>query len=322
MSQDIYVVVEHQRGVIDDVTFELLGKGRALAGDAGGALIAVLLGSGLQDQVASLGIADRVISVDDPGLAEFNPESWLAALDVVLEADTPRLVLMAYTSMGMDLASAVSIRRNLPLVSYAADVAIEDGELIVTSQMYGGKIYAESVMEGASGLVSALAGSWPSDAGRKDGAPEVLSIAAPAKVSETKVRFAALVEPEGGDVDITQHEVLVSVGRGIQSEENIEIAEALAKALGGAVSASRPIIDNKWLAKTRQVGKSGLKVKAKVYLALGISGAPEHIEGMKDSELIIAVNTDETAPIFEHAHYGVTEDLFDIVPLLTEKLSS
>jgi len=321
MSQDIFVIVEHQRGVIDDVSFELLGKGRALAGDTGGALVAVLLGAGLQDRVASLGAADRVVMVDDPGLAEFNPETWLGALGAVLEAQTPRLVLMAYTSIGMDLASALSVRQDLPLVSYAAEVAVEDSEVVVTSHMYGGKIYAESVMEGASGLVSVLAGSWPADAGRQDGSPEVVNVAAPASVSEPKVRFLSLVEPEGGDVDITQHEVLVSVGRGIQSEENIEIAEALAKSLGGAVSASRPIIDNKWMAKTRQVGKSGLKVKAKVYLALGISGAPEHIEGMKDSELIIAVNTDETAPIFEHAHYGVTEDLFDIVPLLTEKLS-
>jgi electron transfer flavoprotein alpha subunit len=133
--------------------------------------------------------------------------------------------------------------------------------------------------------------------------------------------FKGLVEPEGGDVDITQHDYLVAVGRGIQSEDNLPLVEELAKALGGAVCSSRPIVDSKWLPKTRQVGKSGLKVKPKIYLALGISGAPEHIEGMKDAELIIAVNSDETAPIFEHAHYGTTEDLFDIVPALTAKLS-
>ena len=126
--------------------------------------------------------------------------------------------------------------------------------------------------------------------------------------------------PEGGDVDITQQDILVGVGRGIQSEDNLPMVEELAAKLGGAVASSRPIVDNKWLPKTRQVGKSGLKVKPKAYLMLGISGAPEHIEGMKDADLIIAVNSDETAPIFEVAHYGTTEDLFDIVPALTEKL--
>jgi electron transfer flavoprotein alpha subunit len=134
------------------------------------------------------------------------------------------------------------------------------------------------------------------------------------------VKFKALLAPEAGDVDITQQDVLVAVGRGIQSAENLPLAQALAEALGGAVCASRPIVDSKWLPKTRQVGKSGLKVKPRIYVALGVSGAPEHIEGMKEAELIIAVNTDRTAPIFDYAHYGTTEDLFEIVPALTEQL--
>ena len=133
-------------------------------------------------------------------------------------------------------------------------------------------------------------------------------------------RFLQLIEPEAGDVDITQADIIVSVGRGIGSEDNIEVAEELAQALGGVVAASRPIIDAGWLPRTRQVGKSGLTVKPKLYLALGISGAPEHVEGMKDSELIIAVNTDPQAPIFEVAHYGVVADLFDVVDALLEKV--
>jgi electron transfer flavoprotein alpha subunit len=134
------------------------------------------------------------------------------------------------------------------------------------------------------------------------------------------VQFKQLIEPEGGDVDITQQDILISVGRGIQSDENLPMAEELAAKLGGAISCSRPIVDSKWLAKTRQVGKSGLKVKPKLYLALGISGAPEHIEGMKDADLIIAVNTDPKAPIFDYAHYGVVQDLFDFIPALSGKL--
>ena len=129
-----------------------------------------------------------------------------------------------------------------------------------------------------------------------------------------------MIEPEGGDVDITTQDILVSAGRGIQSDENLPMVNELAAKLGGAVSCSRPLVDSKWMPKTRQVGKSGLKVKPKLYLALGISGAPEHIEGMKDAGLIIAVNSDPKAPIFDYAHYGVVSDLFDIIPALSAKL--
>ncbi len=320
MNQDIFVVAEHLKGSVEDVTYELLGKGRELAGSTGGKLVAVLMGSGAEGLAGSLGAADKVIYVDHPALENFNPEAYAAALADVVKANNPGLVLVPNTSMGMDLAASLSVRNDLPLVAYAIDVAIDGGNVVATSQLYGGKVNAESVLEGDTVVVSVLAGSFPADAGKKDGAPEVEKAAAPAELDNLKVRFKQLIEPEGGDVDITAQEILVSVGRGIQSDENLPMVEELAEALGGAVSASRPIIDNKWLPKTRQVGKSGLKVKPKLYLCLGISGAPEHIEGMKDAELIIAINTDESAPIFEHAHYGSTEDLFDIVPALTEKL--
>ncbi len=320
MSQDILVVVEHLDNVISDVTFELLGKGRELATATGGKLLAAVLTSSAQSLAEKLGVADQVIGVEDPQLQHFNPESYLTALSSVVEKKAPRLVLIANTSMGMDLGASLSVERNLPLVAYAADVEMEGDAAIVTSHLYGGKIYSESVLDADSGIVSILAGSFPAEPGKKDGTPELEILAAPPALSDTRLRFKSLIQPEAGDVDITQEDILVAVGRGIQSEDNLPLAEELAKALGGAVCSSRPIVDNKWLEKNRQVGKSGLKVKPRVYIALGISGAPEHIEGMKDAELIVAINTDETAPIFEHAHYGVTEDLFDIVPALTEKL--
>ncbi|MDQ7053253.1 MAG: electron transfer flavoprotein subunit alpha/FixB family protein [candidate division KSB1 bacterium] len=158
------------------------------------------------------------------------------------------------------------------------------------------------------------------DAGKQDGSPEVETVAAPDGLIQTRALQRTRSSRKRGDVDITQQDILASVGRGIQSEDNLPMVEELAEALGGALASSRPIVDNKWLPKTRQVGKSGLKVKPKLYFAVGISGAPEHIEGMKDAELIIAINTDPEAPIFEVAHFGVTEDLFDVVPALTEKL--
>jgi electron transfer flavoprotein alpha subunit len=319
MSQDIFVVAEHLNGQLADVTFELLGKGRELADTLEGHLTAVLLGDGVQQMAASMGMADKLLAVEHPRLADFNPDAYSRVLTELLKAHHPRATLIPNTSMGMDLAALLSVHTSMPLVAYATDIHTEDGKLVVTSQLYGGKIDVESEIDGEAAIISVLAGSFSADEGRRDGTPSVENVTPSVSLDDLKVRFKTLIEPEAGDVDITQQEVLVSVGRGLQSEENLPVVQALADALGGALSCSRPIVDSKWLPKTRQVGKSGLKVKPKAYVALGISGAPEHIEGMKDADLIIAINTDPEAPIFDYAHYGVVGDLFDIVPVLTEK---
>lgn len=320
MSNDIFVVAEHLKGEFEDVTFELLGKGRELADVLGGDLVAVLLGNGVKELVNQMGAANKVLYVEHEQLAEFNPEACGKALGELVKSQNPKAVLVANTSMGMDLAAGLSVDLNLPLVAYAASLTLDNGNLVVTSQLYGGKMNVESQFERDQFIISVIAGSFSAEAGKVAGTPEVEEIAAPDGIDEVRVRFKRLIEPEAGDVDITQQDILVSVGRGIQSEDNLAMVQELADALGGALSSSRPIVDNRWLPKTRQVGKSGAKVKPKLYLTVGISGAPEHIEGMKDAELIIAINTDPRAPIFDYAHYGVREDLFDIVPALTEKL--
>ncbi len=316
MSNQIIVVVEHLKGNIEDITFEMLGKGKEIAGATGGELVALLLGNGADGLAGQLGAADKVIYVDDANLAEYNPQAYCKAVTQIVQANSPKMVLIGNTSMGMDIAGGVSVDANLPFIAYASGIA-NDGSS-VTSSLYGGKMNVDSTPSGDGCIVSVIAGSFPADAGKADGSPSVEN--ATVDVSGLSVTFKQLIEPEGGDVDITQQEILVSVGRGIQSDENLPMAEELAAKLGGAISCSRPIVDSKWLAKTRQVGKSGLKVKPKLYLALGISGAPEHIEGMKDADLIIAVNTDPKAPIFDYAHYGVVQDLFDFIPALSGKL--
>jgi electron transfer flavoprotein alpha subunit len=303
----IFVFVEHLNGNVDDITYELIGKGKEL-----GDVTAVLIGP--KDLASQLGGAGNVINVDDPALSDFNPEAYAKAMSAVIDAESPDMVLFGYTSMGMDISSNLSVSKNLPFVAYATEISAGS----IVSSLYGGKVNVESSVSGSC-IVSVIPGSFPADAGKGDGSPAVQDMAAP-DFSSLSVKFRKLIEPEGGDVDITTQEVLVSAGRGIQSDENIPMVEELAGKLGGAVSCSRPIVDNKWLAKTRQVGKSGLKVKPKLYLALGISGAPEHIEGMKNADLIIACNTDPNAPIFKFAHYGCTADLFDLIPALTSKL--
>jgi len=317
MSNDIFVLAEHLNGKVSDISFEMIGKAKELAPKFGGKAIAILMGRGVKSLAESLG-ADSVLYVDDPALAQFNPEAYSRALAAVIKDRPPRVVMMGNTSMGMDVGAWVSASTGLPLIAYVNCLNVEGSTLVATSQIYGGKIQAEAIPNGETCIISCLAGAFPADAGK--GSSSVEQIASPVSLNDLKVKFVKLIEPEKGDVDITQQPILVSVGRGIGGQENIELAQELAEALGCAVSASRPITDAGWLPKTRQVGKSGLTVKPKVYLALGISGAPEHLEGMRGAELIIAVNTDAKAPIFDVAHYGATCDMLDLLPALTEKV--
>ena len=316
MGNDIFVLVEHTAGEVEESTQELLGKAAELAGEAGGKTVACLLHSGASAAAADLA-ADTVLSVEHPALEHFLPEAYVKAMAALLGEHEPRLTLIANTTVGMDVAAGLSARAGIPLVAYCTEVGFEGDAVVATSQVFGGKLNAEVAVEGAA-ICSVVAGSFKPAPG---GSPEVQEASVPG-LDDLTTSFLRRVEPEVSDVDITAEEILVSVGRGIGGEENIELAQELADALGGVVSASRPVTDGGWLPKTRQVGKSGRKVKPKLYIACGISGAPEHLEGMGDAELIIAINTDENAPIFDVAHYGTTEDLFDLLPALTEQVEA
>jgi electron transfer flavoprotein alpha subunit len=323
MTNDILILAEHLNGKLADISLEMAGKAKQLAEVWGGKASAVLLGSGAQSLAQAIG-ADTVLVIDDPALADFNPEAYSRVLAALIKERSPRLVMIGSTSMGMDLAAGLSVSTGLSLIAYVNGLAAQDGTLVATSQIYGGKIQAEAAPDGEACIVACVAGAFPADAGRVGAglapAHPIEVLASPVALHDLKVKFVKLIEPQSGDVDITQQPILVSIGRGIGGQENIELAQELAEALGTAVSSSRPITDAGWLPKTRQVGKSGLTVKPKVYLALGISGAPEHLEGMRGAETIIAVNTDPKAPIFDVAHYGATCDMLDLMPALTEKI--
>lgn len=323
MSNDVFVFVEHLKGKIADIGFEMLGKGREIADQLGGKLYAVLIGSQCANLAEQLGKADAVLCMMDPRLAEFSPTSFKHALGELVRERAPQLVMIGNTSMGMDLAAGISALLDIPLIAYCNNLRVEDGKIVATAQIYGGKLLAEARASGDQMIVSVLAGSFNADAGHSEKGALVEEVKPPLTINGgAGVKFKQLIEPEAADVDITKQDILVSVGRGIQSADNLELVEELANALGGAVSASRPIVDNGWLPKARQVGKSGSTVKPKLYFAVGISGAPEHLEGMRDAPLIIAINSDPKAPIFDVADYGIAADLFDVVPVLTEKIKS
>ena len=312
MSNDVFVITDHIDGTFSDVSFELVGKAKELASALGGEAVAVVVGSGVDANVFA---SDSTIHVDDAALSNFNPEAYGKVIEALVKEKSPRLVMFGWTATGMDLAAWLSARLGVPCAAYVKDIA---ADLTMSCQAYGGKLMAEVAPEGDMAVAACLAGSFPAEAGQ--GSTAATATASPVALDGLKTKFVEAITPEGGDVDITAQTKLVSVGRGIGGKENIELAEELAEALDAALSCSRPVVDAGWLPRTRQVGKSGLKVKPKLYLMLGISGAPEHLEGMNSAELIIAVNTDKQAPIFNVAHYGATADLFEVAEEMLELL--
>jgi electron transfer flavoprotein alpha subunit len=253
-------------------------------------------------------------------LAAYAPEPFLAAVADAVGAEKPRAVLIGATSIGWDLAPLLAARLKAPLVTGCTAIRVDGDGLVVTASFCGGKMMADVQVAAPPAILMVLPGSFRPAAEAGKGHVETRATSKP--LEPGAVRFEEFILPEAGDVDITQQDVLIAVGRGIQQKDNVELAEELAGALGGAVCASRPVVDQGWLPATRQVGKSGMTVKPKLYLALGISGAPEHQEGMKGSDLIVAVNTDPNAPIFDIAHYGAEIDALELLPALVEAVQA
>ena len=314
----ILVIAEETDGQLTDAARELLSRARELGATLGASVLAAGQGSCARAALAQSG-ADEAVAFTGAAAAAYSAAAAEADVSALMAERHPSLVLLSNSTLGMDLGAALAARHDLPMVAYAVGLAAEGDALVVESQVYGGKLRAEVEVPTTGVVVTVIPGSWPMS-------PEFTG-ATPGSLSERPLGDAGALElvqslePEAsGDVDITRADILVSVGRGIQGPENLELADELAEALGAAVSCSRPVVDAGWLPRSRQVGKSGQTVKPKVYLALGISGAPEHLQGMKDSELIIAVNSDPSAPIFEVAQYGATVDILDLMPALAEKL--
>jgi len=320
MAGNVWVVAEQWKGSVSDATYEALALGRDLAEGLGARLEAVLLGQGVRALADSLGRADAVLYVDHPALAEGTGEQTSRALAALAAERSPALILVPTTNVSWDLLGLLPARLGVPLVNFCRQATASGGAVEFSSLLYGGKMAATLTAGDGTVVVAVLPGVRPAEAGKGGPPPQVEEVAVAFEAGDG-VRWLEYEEPEAGDVDITQQEFLVAVGRGISNEANVEVAEELAAALGGAVCGSRPVIDQGWLPLVRQVGKSGVTVKPRLYVAAGISGAPEHVEGMKDAELIVAVNTDPGAPIFSVAHYGIVEDATDVLEALAEAVS-
>jgi len=307
MTSDIYVLIEHLQGQVSDMSYMMLAAGRPLAEGSGGNLVAMLLGQDAQGLAVDLG-ADRVLYVDHPALADFSPEAYTRVVAELIKEGAPQVVLLGETSMGADVAGTLSARLDLPIVSLCRNAYAEGGTLKFVSQIYGGKVLAEGELPKPMALITMVPGDFKAEAGQSATSPEIVPTAPP-DLEGLKVTH-----------DIAKEPILIAVGRGIQQEANLELAEDLANAMGGTTCASRPVVDQGWMPTSRLVGKSGKSVKSKIFLAIGISGAPEHVQGITGSEMIIAINTDPSAPIFDVAKYGAEADAIDLMPVLTEKV--
>jgi len=319
----IFVLAEHRQGQVRDVTFEMLTKGRELAEKTGAELIAVMLGKNVKEHAKNLAeYAKQVLLVEDAKLENFNSEAYRRILSSLITEHKPSLVLMGHTSYGVDLAPRLAAAMNLPLATDCIDLAFENGALTVTKQMYGGKVNVKTNVKKAETHIATV--RQATFAPQKPQPPEngqIMEIPSPLTEEIQEKRFIQYVLPPPGGVDITAAEKLVGIGRGIKDVANIPMVEDLAKTMGAVLSCSRPIVDKGWLPTDRQVGTSGKTVKPKLYIAVGISGAFQHILGMKSADLIIAINKDPKAPIFSFSDYGVVDDLFKVVPALKSKVS-
>lgn len=319
--KEILVIAEHRRKEMRDVTWEMLSKARQLAEGMDGKIGVALLGHGINSLAEDLrSKAHQVFLIEDPRLEVYNAETYQRVLTQLIIERKPFLTLIGHTAMGMDFAPSLAIHLKMPLATDCIGIDLSGETFSLTRQLYGGKVNATvSFSKNGPYMVTVRSGAFP--VMEKDSiSGEVISYPSPLSDEGLARRFLQYVDAVIGEVDITQADILVSVGRGIKEADNIPMVKEFADAIGGVLACSRPVVDKKWLPKERQVGTSGKTVKPKVYIAIGISGAFQHVAGMKGSGTVIAINKDPKAPIFSVATYGIVADLFKMVPVLKEKI--
>jgi len=324
MPETILVLVEQREGKLNRVSWEALTAGQALAAETGWTLEAAVVGSGVSGiatEVAGKKVA-KVYDIESPKLQPYTPDAFAAALKQFLSSSSPKLVLMPHTYQVRDFIPKLATSMGRTAITDCIGYKKEGDKLLFTRQMFQGKLAADVSFTGdAPWFVTFQNGAFRGD--KVEAAPSpapVETVNVDIQESAIRNKPQEIFKEAKQAVDLTQAEIIVAVGRGIKEQKNIEIAKQLAEALGGELAASRPICDSGWLPMDRQIGSSGQTVAPKLYLALGISGAIQHIVGMKGARTIIAINKDSEAPIFEIADYAIVGNLFDVVPALIEEV--
>lgn len=320
MGKGIWVFAEMKDGNIRKVTFELLSQGRQMAQKLAEELVAVVLGSGVEGVTGRLAeYADKVFWVDDPALGQYTTDAYATIITNLLKEHQPSVFLCGATIIGKDLSPRVAARLQTGLASDCTGLTIgDDGLLVAKRPVYAGKAFVEVVCPVSRPQMASVRPNvieiLPPNAGKKGTVHKV-----EAKVDPLSLRTAVIevVKAAGAKVDLTEAEIIVSGGRGMKSAENFKVLEELAEVLHATVGASRAAVDSGWREHSDQVGQTGKVVTPNLYIACGISGAIQHLAGMGSSKVIVAINKDPEAPIFQKADYGIAEDLFKVIPILT-----
>jgi electron transfer flavoprotein alpha subunit len=321
----ILVITEQRQGKWNNTSFETLVAAQQIAAETGSAISALVIGKGVAnfaEDLAGKNIAE-VLLVEHDLLEAYTPDGYSLALSQVIASAKPDLVLFPHTYQVRDFAPKLAAMMGKGMIADCVGFHKEGDEIIFVRQMFQGKTAADVTFQGAAPwFASFQSGAFRADLlkAHPSGKSPINKIAMELKPEQIRTKPLELFKEAKSSVDLTQAPIIVSIGRGIKAPENIPQAEALAKAIGGEMAASRPICDEGWLPMERQIGSSGQTVAPKLYLALGISGAIQHVVGMKGARTIVAINKDQNAPIFEIADYGIVGDIFEIMPALTAAL--
>jgi electron transfer flavoprotein alpha subunit len=317
----VLAILEQREGKWNRQSLEALTAAQKIADALSTPLQAAVPGANVQEiagEAASYGV-EKIFAVEDPLLAQYTPDGYTAALEQLIRATKPSIVVLPHTYQVRDFAPKLATRLGKALISDVVDLKAEGGKISFVRQLFQGKLNVDVHASGEPQLVSMQAGAFRAATAGDQKAP-IEKFAVQLDRSAIRSKPEPPFREAQRAVDLTSADIIVSVGRGIKEKENLPLVEKLAQALGAELAASRPICDNGWLAMERQVGSSGQTVSPKVYLAVGISGAIQHLVGMKGSQTIVAINKDENAPIFESADYALVGDLFEIVPALVEEI--
>ncbi|MBU4419802.1 MAG: electron transfer flavoprotein subunit alpha/FixB family protein [Proteobacteria bacterium] len=316
MSNGVIAITEQSEGIFRKVTYEALSEGNRLAESLGCNLTAVVLGSGIEnisDEPGKYG-ADKIIVVDNQALSEYMTDAYTNVVSDIVNKENPSVLIMGASSQGKDMSARLSARLNAPLAMDCVEIRVENGNIIATRPMYGGKILADVALYGKPQIVAIRPNAMGIAESSGAGVIEKLDI----DVGKTDLMFVEK-KLDIGKVELTEADVVVSGGRGMGGPD-FSVIEELAELLGGAVGASRSAVDEGWRPPSDQVGQTGKVVSPNLYVACGISGAIQHLAGMSSSKVIVAINKDDEAPIFPKADFGIVGDLFEYVPLITEEI--
>ena len=322
MSNGILVFAEHRAGVLNKTSFEAIAAAQSLGAELGQTVTAVLLGANaghLAEEIAAYDLS-RVVYADNEKLADYTPDGYTDAMERVVRSLDPQYVILPHTYLVRDFAPKLAARFGKGLISDCIRAQVAENRVTFSRRIFLGKIDADVISDGEPPVFATFqSGAYRGDqATRRTEAAQVETMSV--EVGEVRMKPEAPFQEVKQAVDLTKADVIVAIGRGIKSKENIALAEKLAEVLGGDIAASRPICDAEWLPIDRQIGSSGQTVAPKLYIALGISGAIQHLVGMKNAGTIVAINKDPEAPIFDIADYGIVGDLFEAVPVLTEEI--